>query len=181
MKNKSLIVLLIVVFLTGCAEGGVINKNKVSTSQSVSDVLESQAIRSGDSEKKEIEYYPLVDDGVVSEYDKGDIDVDLTEMSGNMIYAQVNEMMFAPNDYDKQVIRMEGFFSIYTDDQQTVSSNMCIIPDATACCAQGVEFILKDGYHYPNEGEKVTVTGVFTAHNFNGFTYVTVENAEIYR
>ena len=48
------------------------------------------------------------------------------------------------------------------DEETGVTYYAIIIPDATACCAQGIEYLLLDGYDYPEDGGKAAVTGIFT-------------------
>ena len=47
----------------------------------------------------------------------------------------------------------------------SVKIRKTIIQDATACCAQGMEFVLTDEYSYPDdypdEGSEITVMAVF--------------------
>ena len=57
----------------------------------------------------------------------------------------------------------------------------CIIPDATACCAQGIEFVW-EGDHvwpddYPEEGADIIVTGRLETYDENGFTYLHLVDA----
>ena len=57
----------------------------------------------------------------------------------------------------------------------------CIVQDATACCAQGIEFIMTDDYKYPDDypedGSEITVVGTFDTYEENGNTYATLRNA----
>lgn len=50
-----------------------------------------------------------------------------------------------------------------------------------ACCAQGMEFILKGDYQYPEDypelGEEITVTGVFDTYQEGEFEYCTLRDA----
>ena len=56
----------------------------------------------------------------------------------------------------------------------------CLISDATACCAQGVEFVLSQPpEEYPELGSMVTVTGVFSTYESSGMTYIRLEEASI--
>ena len=56
----------------------------------------------------------------------------------------------------------------------------CLIQDATACCAQGIEFELNETYDhpedYPSEGEEVIVEGVFDTYMEKGYTYCTLRD-----
>lgn len=45
-------------------------------------------------------------------------------------------------------MKMRGMFSSYHDEETGKSYYACIIQDATACCAQGIEFELEGEYTY---------------------------------
>lgn len=68
-------------------------------------------------------------------------DLDLSKLSGTVVYSQVYNMMAEPDAYLGQVIKMAGYYSAYEDKERGVVYHACVIPDATACCAQGIEFI----------------------------------------
>ncbi len=80
------------------------------------------------------------------------IDVDLTSLSSTMVYSEVFNMMYEPEDYIGKTIRMEGIFSAYHDKNTGNDYYSCIIQDATACRAQGMEFVLADEKAYPEQG-----------------------------
>lgn len=107
------------------------------------------------------------------------IDVDLTILSSTMVYSQVYDMVSKPEDYEGKIIRMQGYVGSYED---TLTGNKyygCIIQDATACCAQGIEFVLSDGQEYPADNEDVTVTGEFSTYEEDGFIYCTLKDARL--
>ena len=58
-----------------------------------------------------------------------------------------------------------------------------IVPDATACCQQGIEFVLDGDYKYPDdypeEGQSITIKGAFNSYDEYGFKYVQLLNAEM--
>ena len=93
------------------------------------------------------------------------IDIDLTQMSSTMVFSEVYNMMMTPDDYQGKVIKMKGQFLTDIDTANNKRYYACLILDATACCAQGLGFVPKDGYLYPEDfpepdGE-ITVTGTF--------------------
>lgn len=109
------------------------------------------------------------------------VDIDLTILSATVVYSEVYNMMYLPEEYIGKTIRMRGMFSSYHDEETDKSYYACIIQDATACCAQGIEFEL-EGEHsypedYPEEGEDVTVEGVFDTYTEGEYTYCTLRNA----
>ncbi len=121
-------------------------------------------------------------DGPVLSTTEG-VDVDLTILSSTVVYSEVYNMMSLPEEYIGKTIRMEGMFSYYHDDTTGKDYFACIIKDATACCAQGIEFEL-EGEHkfpddYPKDGEYVKVEGVFDTYKEGDYEYCTLRNAHM--
>lgn len=101
------------------------------------------------------------------------IDYDLTTMGSDMVYATVYQLMMSPDDYIGKTIRMEGSYSATWYEPTAKYYHYCIIQDAMACCAQGMEFVWDDGSHvypdeYPQENAKIVVTGVFETYREEG-------------
>jgi len=101
--------------------------------------------------------------------------VDLTSLSSTMVYAEVNNMMTNPEKYIGKTIKMSG--TCYNEFIFGIGTyHYVIIEDATACCAQGMEFIW-NGEHintvdYPKEQAKIEVTGIFDSYEkFDGIRY----------
>ncbi len=111
------------------------------------------------------------------------IDVDLTALSSTMVYAEVYQMMVDPEAYVGKTVKMGGIFSDYEDEETGKTYFACIIMDATACCSQGIEFVLTDDYEYPRDypgvGDDIEVTGVFETYEEDGNTYCTLTGATL--
>ena len=109
----------------------------------------------------------------------GPVDIDLPTMSSTMVYAEVNQMITQPEDFLGKKVRMNGLFN-YLEQNNTVYFS-CIISDATACCAQGIEFDLKDQRKFPDEypqmGEEITVSGIFTTYMEGNTRYCQLKDA----
>ncbi|MBQ9472116.1 MAG: hypothetical protein IJU73_03110 [Ruminococcus sp.] len=109
------------------------------------------------------------------------IDVDLTQMSSTMIYSEVQNMMLKPADYVGKTVKMQGAFSVSEIGENRYFA--CIIKDATACCAQGIEFDWAGDHSYPadypKDGSDITVTGEFTTYNEGQQQYCQLKNAEL--
>ena len=92
------------------------------------------------------------------------VDVDLTTLSSTMVYSEVYNMMVTPENYEGKTVKMKGNFAVYTNQEQTQNYYTVVVQDATACCAQGLEFIW-EGHDDPRdvltEGQEVTVIGEF--------------------
>ena len=119
----------------------------------------------------------------------GKVDVDLTVLSSTMVYSEVYNMLYNdPAHYLGKTVKARGTFSIYqlvTDGvlQPDPVSYACIIADAAACCAEGMEFVLKDDLAYPDDypepGAEITVVGEFQAYEENGMTGYHLINARL--
>ncbi|MBQ9551205.1 MAG: hypothetical protein IJU96_00425 [Clostridia bacterium] len=109
----------------------------------------------------------------------GAIDVDLTALSSTLVYSEVYHMMSEPKDYLGKTVKMNGKMAVYHDNDTGKDYYACIVSDATACCSQGIEFVLRNGYSYPNKGDDICVVGVFTTYQEGENTYCTLKNASL--
>ena len=111
------------------------------------------------------------------------IDVDLTALSSTMVYSEVYNMMTTPDDYIGKVVKMDGAFAVFHDEGSSDYYFACIVKDATACCAQGIEFLLAGEHSYPKdypyEGDEICVVGVYDTYKDGDSTYCTLKNAKI--
>ncbi|WP_317854019.1 hypothetical protein [Chakrabartyella piscis] len=105
------------------------------------------------------------------------IDVDLTTLSAIMVYAEVFNIVSNPEAYEGKTIRMNGPCFTYENPDTGEVFYAVIIQDATACCTQGLEFILADGYTYPAPDEMITVVGEVEVFEDFGFTFCRIKNA----
>ena len=115
--------------------------------------------------------------------DKTGADVDLTVMSSTMVYAEVYNIMANPGEYMGKTIKMSGLYYASYYDETDLYYHYVIVEDATACCAQGLEFIW-DGEHaypddYPDEQANIEVAGVFGSYDELGRTYYFITVGEI--
>ena len=122
-----------------------------------------------------------VDDAI--DNDEAEADVDLTALSSTMVYSEVYNMMYYPENYIGKTVKMKGMYAGYHDESTDKYYHACIIQDATACCAQGIEFEPTDDYRYPDdypaEGQEVCVTGVFDKYKEGENIYCTLRNARL--
>ncbi len=111
------------------------------------------------------------------------IDVDLTVLSSTMVYSEVYNMMSHPSQYIGKTVKMAGLYAYIHDEPTGNDYFCCIIQDATACCAQGIEFVLTDDYvfpdDYPEEGAEVCVVGEFDTYQEGSYRYFTLRNARL--
>jgi hypothetical protein len=99
-----------------------------------------------------------------------------------MVYSEIYDMVTAPEDYKDKVVKMKGQFAVYKDDEAGKIYYACIVQDATACCAQGVEFVpvndkLKYPDDFPDEGDEITIKGIFDAYTEDQVQYICLKDA----
>ena len=107
-------------------------------------------------------------------------DIDLVGMSGNVVYSEVFNIMSDPEAYVGKKIRVEGLASSFFDYGTEKGYYSCIIPDATQCCAQGIEYQFKDDRGtYPADDSTIIVTGIFSPYDDDGYTCYALMDAEV--
>ncbi|MDO5126246.1 MAG: hypothetical protein Q4D54_00680 [Eubacteriales bacterium] len=114
------------------------------------------------------------------------VDYDLTQMNSNMVLSTVTQFMYYPDDYIGKIVRAEGLYYPIQADNGNIY-HYVVIQDATACCAQGLEFVWKDDSHvypdeYPPEESVIVVTGEFETYFENGdynTMYCHLKNADL--
>ena len=95
----------------------------------------------------------------------GKIDLDLTKMSATMIYSEVFNMLIEPEYYLNKTIKISGLFNVFTNENTGENYFAILIPDATACCQQGIEFVWQGNHifpeDYPQINEEITIIGQY--------------------
>lgn len=112
-----------------------------------------------------------------------DVDVDMTMLSSTMAYSEAYNMTNNPGNYLGKTIKMNGTFTVYEDSKTKKKTYSCVVADASSCCAQGFEFVLKGENTYPDDypevGSEITVTGTFELYAENGFLYSRLKDATL--
>ena len=115
--------------------------------------------------------------------DNSIIDLDLTQMSATMIYSTIFNMLIMPEEYVEKNIKLTGWFATYENPQDGKIYFAVIVPDATACCQQGLEFVWTGEHSYPSdypeEGADVTITGRYKLTEEDGITYNYLEASQV--
>lgn len=195
MKNrfiKFFIIFIIFVAIAGCGKKRQ-NKNQMfSTTKSVKDTIEEEMKK--EQEKKEQEKKENVEnekalknDFQATEEDvkeinedkneenkkaenvggenQKDIDYDLTEMNSDMIYATVFMVVQDPESYAGKTFKIYGNSYTFPTTEGKSMTHYCLIKDALACCAQGLEFISSNSDEkYPDDGDEIVVTGTLESY-----------------
>lgn len=115
------------------------------------------------------------------------VDVDLTTLSSTVRFGEVFNMMTSPEDYLGRTVRMRGNLAVYVDEDEEGKPipehtyYTCEIPDAAACCSQGLEFVLADPPSRPDEwpaqGSEITVVGRFFIEEQQGLIFCRLVDA----
>ncbi|MCR5034127.1 MAG: hypothetical protein K6B42_01740 [Clostridia bacterium] len=113
----------------------------------------------------------------------GGVDVDLTRLSSTMVYSEVYAMVYEPEQYTGKTVKMNGLFA--TQEYNGARLYACIVQDATACCAQGLEFEMAEDLVYPDDypepGAEITVVGTFDTYKEEAdgeyYIYLVLRNA----
>ncbi len=111
------------------------------------------------------------------------IDLDLTVLSGTMVYSEVYNMVNDPKQYVGKSVKIQGAFEIYDDALNGENVYACIVKDAAACCATGIEFkragnpVYPDDY--PKRGKEIIVKGIFDIYEDGDKKYFTLKDADM--
>ena len=109
-------------------------------------------------------------------------EIDLTNISSTMVYSYVFNMVTTPDDFIGQRVKIRGTYDEQFWDQTNLTYHYIVIADATACCAQGMEFVLTDpNAAYPQVGEEFEISGVFGAYEEEGNLYIQITADRITR
>ena len=199
--RKSLAIFLctmLMIVFAGCGSQDNTGNRAAGSQTSVQDVLdqgmtetsssEIEVSKENESDKMDSDEIASQDNGAGNEDTKNEksdsgIDVDLTVLSSTMVYSEVYNMMYHPEQYIGKTVKMKGMFTMFHDDTTNKNYFGCIVKDATACCAQGIEFELTGDYAYPDdypaEGNDICVIGTFATYEEGENTYCTLRNARL--
>lgn len=187
MKNlkKCMVLFLCILLITGCGNKKSTDGKGVNNTNSVDKVIDNQI--ANEDHKNETTESEEASSNVESSKDTedtisraedvrntdGTVDYDLTQMSSDMVYATVYQMMVMPEEYEGKTFRIDGnFYATYYEATKKYYF-YCVIQDATACCAQGMEFVWENGTHiypdeYPEDNAEIVVEGTFETYKEEG-------------
>lgn len=108
------------------------------------------------------------------------IDIDLTKMSATLVYSEVYNMMDSPSNYIDKIVKVSGPFRPFESNDPNYCYPAIVVKDATACCANGLEFLLygvprcsiEGGNGYPLYDEEATIVGKFATYLEDRYMYV---------
>ncbi len=168
-----ILALMMAVNCVGCGADEAVEETTVEASEASSAAAEEEQVESEVETKEE----------TLSDAETA-VDLDLTSMSSEMVYATVYQMLVDPDSYTGSTVCMSGqyYASYYEGTQQYY--HYCIIADATACCSQGMEFVLADATwtypdDYPQDYQDIVVVGTFGSYEEEGYTYYCLLEARL--
>ena len=187
MRNwiQKLLCICFVLVNTGCGSRYGANIHTDTGTSSVATVLEENMAEADgtavqeETPAEEPAAEETAAEGTDVSYDS--VEIDLTAMSATMVYSEVYNMLTQPDSYLGRTVKMAGQYTEHYNEMTDKTYYACIILDATACCAQGMEFALADGYEFsgkqPAEGDMICVAGVYSRYEEDGFPYYTLRDA----
>lgn len=181
MKRTICIFLSSVFLLLLCACSSTTDNRTRKSGKTVPQLLSERATEQSGTEEETAPEVNTAPESSTSELvvPESDVDIDLTLMNATMVYAQVYDMMTNPGNYTGKTVRMKGPFSVYQSDARNYFA--VIIRDATACCSQGIEFVLTENRAYPEEypqmGTEITVSGTFHTYSEGQMNYCELYDA----
>ena len=168
MKKVLFIMLCVVALvLTGCGQKDTTD----TTANAVATAAPTQTVQTESLTAAPI--FSETTDAPVSEFSA--MEIDLTNMSSTMVYSYVFNMISTPDDFIGQRFRIRGIYDEQYWDQTKLTYHYIVIADATACCAQGLEFVLTDpNAAYPQVGEEFEISGIFGTYEEEGNLYIQI-------
>ena len=150
LKKSIIFIFCVLLIITGCGRQNNTSK-AIQNTNTVDKVINEQVNEETQTSDTEADSENNVseaeeassDDGLPSPDKSGanGVDYDLTQMGSDMVYATVYQMMVDPESYVGKIVRMEGSYYFVNYEDLGKSYSYCIVKDATACCAQGIEFV----------------------------------------
>ncbi|MCL2058004.1 MAG: hypothetical protein FWH01_02950 [Oscillospiraceae bacterium] len=111
------------------------------------------------------------------------VDVDLTKMSGTMVFALIYDMYSKPDDYIDKTVRMSGpYQGIYYEKEQKLYHYL-LVDDSSACCQQSLEIRFDGDRAYagalPENNAYIEIVGVFKSYSDMGSSFYYFEVDEM--
>ena len=173
MMKKALFIVLCAaaLALTGCGQ----KETPDTTANAAATAAPAQAVQAVQTESSTAApVFSEAMDAPASE--SSAMEIDLTSMSSTMVYSYVFNMISAPDDFIGQRFKIRGTYDEQYWDQTNLTYHYIVIADATACCAQGLEFVLTDpNAAYPQLGEEFEISGIFGTYAEDGLNYIRID------
>lgn len=107
-------------------------------------------------------------------------EIDLTQMSSTMVYSYVFNLMYDPTPFIGKRFRIQGIYDENYWAENDTTYHCILIPDAAACCAQGIEFVLTDeNASYPQPADDIEISGILTTYMEDDTPYIEIQVDQI--
>ena len=107
-------------------------------------------------------------------------EIDLTQMSSTMVYSYVFNLMYDPTPFIGKRFRIQGIYDENYWAESDMTYHCILIPDAAACCAQGIEFTLTDeNASYPQPADDIEISGILTTYMEDDAPYIEIQVDQI--
>lgn len=166
----------------GASSESTAAKTGQSSAKTVSDVLSSAAQPTTIADKEAPIATTIAPEDLVYPDLDYKAELDLSTMSSTMIYAEVSNMVQTPKNYLGKTVKTNGTLDIFVDPKTNTYYYSCMVQDATACCASGIEFSTEEEMKYedfPVIGTPITVGGVFETYKEGDTQYIRLKNAKV--
>ncbi|MBE5808541.1 MAG: hypothetical protein E7317_09415 [Clostridiales bacterium] len=105
------------------------------------------------------------------------VDLDLSQVSAVVAFAQVSDMYARPWAYLHSIVRVRGVTGRFVKANGE-ACDMISVSDASGCCSQGLEFTLAGDLGTAGTyGDEATVTGRFETYEEDGCAYIRLADA----
>ena len=121
---KYMVLFLCILLMTGCSNKKSVGGKNITTANSVNKIINEQInnenkdkttdnenLSPSDELSKETE--STIKDTEDIQKTKGIVDYDLTQMSSDLVYATVYQMMVTPEEYEGKMFRIDGNFMLH--------------------------------------------------------------------
>ncbi|MDI9519284.1 MAG: hypothetical protein QM266_08160 [Bacillota bacterium] len=187
MKNIIKISLIIfIILISGCSDvnDGRIGVKDIKKNNTVDDVINKQIEKTNSltdednltvGEESTKEETKQIDEHNTIDYSKK-VDYDLTLMNKDMVYGIIYDMITDPDKYIGKTFRIEGLYYANYHKSTDKYYHYCVVEDALACCAQGLEFIWDGGPNiypdeYPENNTGIVIEGVFETYEAESYDF----------
>lgn len=194
MKKSIFIIAAAMLMLSGCGDTSTIDKLTSSNDEVQMNEIDEQVAAEAEKaveQQDDAMNYLLSSEAQVTpdvesrpdvkdlDLTNGDIDIDLTTLDANMVYAEVYAMMSDPGSFKSKKVRAKGTFAHTFDNGKDYYA--VFISDAAACCQQGIEFERTGEFAFPDDypaiDADIMVEGFFDTYVEDGYTYCTLRDA----
>ncbi len=108
--------------------------------------------------------------------------LDLSLLNDTMAYSQLINIIKEPEEYLGTPVIVKGVYTAPFNGFSHQYNYTVTIQDNTQCCAQGIEFIMKDENDLdklPQEGETVKISGVLELFEEGKHSYCIISDAQL--